>query len=279
MRPFERWSSVSAAIAVAVGVRAESWHDRGAEPDARRVRADPGERREARPSPRPRRSTPSRSRGARPPRELDEVRRAAAPASSRAGDRASGPCGTPLLAATGRLVILAAAPPPATGEEREAPWPALAPPRRSCSPPSRLAARARANTFVYVYDRGAVNQVYGFSLAKTGDSLRCRVRPSRRATRSTRLRRPVPDHGERQEERSPLRERRDRASPSGTSARTGRSRPSRARRSATRGRSPASPRCRSGSASSSTPPSPTSTSSTASRCRRTARSSSSPPRR
>src|SRR5262245_21565694 len=43
MRPRERWSSVSACIAVDAGV---DLHDRGTEPDPRSVGADPRERRE-----------------------------------------------------------------------------------------------------------------------------------------------------------------------------------------------------------------------------------------
>ena len=43
-RPPERWSSVIAAIAVAAGVRADSWTIAGAEADALGLRAPPRER-------------------------------------------------------------------------------------------------------------------------------------------------------------------------------------------------------------------------------------------
>ena len=82
MRPFDRWSRVSACIAVAAGVRAESCTIDGAELDLRGVRADPGQRREGVRA--PRLGGPDRV-VAEPLgllRELDEVRGGAAPASS-----------------------------------------------------------------------------------------------------------------------------------------------------------------------------------------------------
>ena len=80
-RPPERWSSVIAAIAIAVGVRADSWQIDVPSLMRDGRRAPPRERRRARRSRTPPRSSTSRSRAARP-RPAPRARRPAGPRPS-----------------------------------------------------------------------------------------------------------------------------------------------------------------------------------------------------